>query len=239
MTSPRIVRTRIRHVRRQPIRHEFTYRGYSWLVDLDDLPVLPRPLRPLADFRSADHLGDPDRMLRENVDDYLAEHGITLGGGRVVMLTQARVLGYVFNPLTLYWCHDRTGEMVCVIAEVHNTYGGRHRYLLRPDHTGDAVVAKDFYVSPFNDVTGDYRLHVPEPAGRLGVTIALRNPHGDTVFAATMTGSVHPATTTTVLRAVAAVPMAPLLGAARIRWQGLRLWARGLRIVPRLQEVPR
>ncbi|MFC9790473.1 DUF1365 domain-containing protein [Rhodococcus sp. NPDC127528] len=232
MTAPRIVRTRIRHVRRRPVRHEFTYRSYSWLVDLDELPDLPRPLRPFAQFRAGDHVGDPDRSLRANLDAYLAEHAIDLSEGRILMLANARVLGFVFNPLTLYWCHDRSGELVCVVAEVHNTYGGRHRYLLRPDRGGNATVPKAFHVSPFNEVAGEYRLHVPEPIRRLGVAIALRDPDGATVFAATMAGPARPAVTLTVLRALLAVPVAPLLVALRIRWQGLRLWARGLPIVP-------
>ena len=232
MSAPRIVRTKIRHVRRRPLTHEFSYRGYSWLVDLDALPTFPRPLRFFAEFRSADHVGDPRLTLRENVDSYLAEHGITLGGGHVVMLTQARVLGYVFNPLTIFWCHDHAGEPVCAIAEVHNTYGGRHRYLLRPDRRGDSTVAKQFYVSPFNEVAGEYHLHAPEPTDRLGVVIALQNPAGETTFVATMVGPVVPASTGVVLRALLTAPMAPLIGAARIRWQGLRLWRKGLPIVP-------
>jgi DUF1365 family protein len=236
MSAPRIVRTRIHHVRRRPIRHEFSYRSYSWLVDLDELPRLPRPLRPFAQFRSADHLGIPQRGLRDNIDAYLVEHGITLHRGRVLMLTNARVLGFVFNPLTLYWCHDHIGALVCVVAEVHNTYGGRHRYLLCSDPDGNATVAKEFYVSPFNAVTGDYQLHVPEPDRWLDVAITLRNPAGATVFAATMAGPVSVADTTTMLRAVVAVPVAPLLVALRIRWQGIRLWARGLPLVPRPQE---
>ncbi|MGW6693891.1 DUF1365 domain-containing protein [Rhodococcus sp. NPDC054953] len=239
MSAPRIVRTRIRHVRQTPVRHGFGYRSYSWLVDLDDLPNLPRPLRPFARFRSADHVGDPHRTLRENLDAYLAEHAITLRGGRILMLTNARVLGFVFNPLTLFWCRDRVGAPVCVVAEVHNTYGDRHRYLLRPDRDDSATVAKAFYVSPFNAVSGEYRLHVPEPTGQLGVAITLRGPDGAVVFTATMAGPVHPATTAIVLRALLTVPVAPLAVAVRIRWQGLRLWARGLPIVPRLQEVPR
>lgn len=239
MTAPRIVRTTIRHVRRTPVRHEFTYRSYSWLVDLDALPTLPRPLRPFARFRSADHVGDPARSLRANLDSFLAEHSIAVPEGRILMLTNARVLGFVFNPLTLYWCHDPGGVPVCVVAEVHNTYGDRHRYLLRPDRGDSATVAKAFYVSPFNEVAGEYRLHVPEPTSRLGVSISLRGPDSATMFAATMTGPVHPATTATVLRALLTVPVAPLAVAARIRWQGLRLWARGLPIVPRLQEASR
>lgn len=236
MIAPRIARTRIRHVRSRPIRHEFTYRSYSWLVDLDALPNLPWPLRPFARFRSADHVGDPDRSLRANLEAFLAGHAINLHGGRILMLANARVLGFVFNPLTLYWCHGAGGALECVVAEVHNTYGGRHRYLLRPDRGGNAVVAKAFYVSPFNEVTGEYRLHVPEPTHRLGVAIALRDSDGATVFAATMAGPVHPATTAVVLRSLLVVPVAPLSVALRIRWQGLRLWARGLPIIPRQHQ---
>ncbi|MFE3289173.1 DUF1365 domain-containing protein [Rhodococcus sp. NPDC059234] len=237
MSSPRMVRTRIRHVRRAPVRHEFAYRSYCWLVDLDELPDLPRMLRPFARFRAADHLGDPRRTLRENVDAHLTDLGIDLDGGRILMLANARVLGHVFNPLTLYWCHSRAGDLLCVVAEVHNTYGGRHRYLVLPDRAGDATVTKALYVSPFNEVAGTYRLHVPEPGRRLGVAIALRDPAGDTVFAATMTGPVRPADTRTVLSALLTMPVAPLLVSLRIRWQGLRLWSRGLPIVPRQEAL--
>ncbi|MFE9580715.1 DUF1365 domain-containing protein [Nocardia sp. NPDC006044] len=230
-TTAQIVRTRIHHLRLAPLRHEFSYRSYSWLVDLDDLPKLPRWLRPLAGFRAADHLGDPDRTLRENVDSYLAAQGIDLRGGRVRMLANARVLGYVFNPLTLFWCRDDTGDLVCVIAEVHNTYGGRHRYLVRTDDRGVATTAKSFYVSPFNEVRGEYRMRLPEPADRLRVAITLIDDQP--IFAASMTGRCHSATVRTILRATVAVPLAPLVVSALIRRHGVQLWARGLPLVPR------
>lgn len=236
--AAKIVRTRINHVRRTPIRHEFTYRSYSWLVDLDHLPVVPWPLRACAQFRSADYIGDPSSTLRANIDSYLAGEGIDLRRGSVRMLTNARVFGYVFNPLTLFWCHDDGGELVCVIAEVHNTYGGRHRYLVRPDANGDAVVDKALYVSPFNDVTGSYRLRVPQPGHQLGVSIALRDSDGATTFTAAMTGTVESATTGAILRAVLSIPMAPLRVSAQIRWQGLRLWARKLPIYPCPAKTP-
>lgn len=240
MTAPQIVRTRIHHAREVPVRHAFSYRSYSWLVDLDALPELPRVLRPLAGFHAADHLGDPCGTLRQNIDGYLDEHGISLRGGRIRMLTNARVLGYVFNPLTLYWCHDPDGTLVCVVAEVHNTYRGRHRYLLRVDRRGQATVPKEFGVSPFNTVSGRYVLRVPEPgSGRLGVAIRLHDSRGRVVLTATWMGSIHPARTTTVLRAALVAPLAPLVVAARIRWQGARLWARGLPLHPRPQEAVR
>lgn len=231
MSGPWLVFTRIRHVRRTPVHHEFSYRSYSWLVDLDALPVLPRPLAPFAQFDPGDHLGDPMASIRTNVDRYLADAGIDLRGGQVLMLTNARVLGYVFNPLTVFWCHDNTGVLACVIAEVHNTYQGRHRYLVFPDRHGDAVAAKQFYVSPFNRVDGYYRLHLPEPADRLQLAITLCGPNGAEVLTATMTGPVRPANTTTLVRALIAAPLEPLLVAARIRFQGIRLWARGLPVV--------
>src|SRR3954447_13980812 len=135
------------HVRAEPVRHEVRHRTALAYVDLDALPRLPRGLRALARFDPADHLGDPLLPLRTNVDSYLREQGIDLHGGRITMLCQPRSLGHVFNPLTLFWCHDATGAVVCVVAEVHNTYGQRHRYLLRPDDGGRAEVMKDFYVS--------------------------------------------------------------------------------------------
>jgi DUF1365 family protein len=237
MTAPQIVRTRIHHAREVPVRHAFTYRSYSWLVDLDALPELPRVLRPLAGFHASDHVGDPRCTLRQNIEVYLDEHGISLRGGRIRMLTNARVLGHVFNPLTLYWCHGPDGALVCVVAEVHNTYHGRHRYLLHVDHRGRATAAKQFGVSPFNTVSGQYVLRVPEPGhDRLGVAIRLHDPHGAVILSATWMGTIHPARTTTVLRAALSAPLAPLMVAARIRWQGVRLWARGLPLHPRPQE---
>ncbi|GAA5069645.1 DUF1365 domain-containing protein [Nocardia callitridis] len=239
-TTARIVRTRIHHTRLDPTRYAFQTRSYSWLVDLDELPSLPRVLRPFAGFRSRDHQGDPQRTLRANIDTYLHENGIDLGGGRVRMLANASVLGYVFNPLTLYWCRDHDDQPICVVAEVHNTYGQRHRYLLRTDERGHARTPKEFYVSPFNEVRGEYRMRLPEPDERLHASIVLADP--EPVFVAAMTGRCLTATTGTVLRAIIEVPLAPLLVAVLIRWHGVRLWARGLHIIPRpayLEEASR
>ena len=89
------------------------------------------------------------------------------------MLTSARVFGHVFNPLTLFWCYRASGELQCVIAKVHNPYGERHCYLLETDPSGRAGVPKAIYVSPFNDVAGQYRMKLPAPKQRLSVSIVL------------------------------------------------------------------
>ncbi|WP_067814602.1 DUF1365 domain-containing protein [Nocardia inohanensis] len=230
MTRARLVRTEIRHTRIHPLRHHFAYRGYSWLVDLDEMPVLPWYLRPFAEFRARDRLGaDPD-SIRRNVEDHLAAAGIDLAGGRVLMLANGRVLGHVFDPLTVFWCHQHTGELRCVIAEVHNTYGERHRYLV---HGESGAIAKEFYVSPFNPVAGTYRVSLPVPSDRLRLAIALADTDGRTMFTATVDGTVQPAGTGALVRALVAHPLETWRVSARIRIQGLRLWARGLPVIPR------
>ncbi|MEO8283622.1 MAG: DUF1365 domain-containing protein [Pseudarthrobacter sp.] len=227
-----IYRTSISHVRQTPLKNAFTYRSYSWFVDVDRLPSLPRILKPLAVFRAADHLGDPAAPIRSNVEGFLRTGGIEPDGGPIRMLTSARVFGHVFNPLTLFWCYRASGELQCVVAEVHNTYGERHCYLLETDASGRASVPKAFYVSPFNDVDGQYRMKVPPPEERLSVSVVL-DREGHRSFVATMDGVRRPATIRNILAAAIAVPAAPLLVSALIRFQGVKLWARRLPVVKR------
>ena len=203
-----------------PLRNAFRYRTYLWLVDLDDLPRLPWSLRPLAGFRAADHLGDPGRASARTWTAFLAGARHRPGGGRVLMLANARVLGYVFNPLTVYWCHDADGALACVVAEVHNTYGERHRYLLRPDERGRAEVGKEFYVSPFFPVDGGYRMRLPEPATGSRSSITLHRPGGAAVRRQRARHAGAPATRRAAGRAAARHPWSTLAVTARIRCAG-------------------
>jgi uncharacterized protein len=232
LPGARIYDCTIRHMRNGPVRNDFTYRTVLWLVDLDHVPRLPGPLRLLADFRAADHAGDPQLALRRNVEVYLAGEGIDLAGGRVLMLTAPRSFGHVFNPLTVYWCHDAAGSLACVVAEVHNTYGGRHRYLLRPDEIGRAETDKDFYVSPFYPVSGRYRMSLPEPGEQLHLSIRYQPPDA-APFAAVLRGRASPAWPGAAVRHALRQPCPTLLTAARIRLQGVRLYLRGLPVTPR------
>jgi len=231
-TAAALYDVEIHHVRTTPLRNAFRYRSYQWLVDLDSLPELPLPLRPFAHFESRDHMGDPTRPLRENVDSYLAGNGIDLQGGQVRMLTNARVLGFVFNPLTVYWCHQPDGSLRCVIAEVHNTYGQRHRYLLQTDERGVAETGKKFYVSPFYEVAGRYTMSLPEPGERLRLQITLHPPQGAT-FVASLNGRRRPARGFSLVRMLLGRPWTGAAVSARIRWQGIKLYVRGLPVVPR------
>jgi uncharacterized protein len=227
----------VRHVRHAALHRDFRHRVYLWLVDLDALPELPRWLRPFARFEARDHLGDPGRTIRENLDAWLAGHGVDLAGGRVLMLANARTLGHVFNPISVYWCHHRDGALACVVAEVHNTYRGRHCYLLRTDDAGRARADKDFYVSPFLAVAGEYAMRLPQPDDRLALSIALRQD-GRTALTATLVGSRRPATPAALARTLLRVPFVTHRTSALIRVHGIVLWLRRLPVVPRPVHVP-
>ncbi|MGX1274325.1 DUF1365 domain-containing protein [Streptomyces phaeoluteigriseus] len=229
---PALYSCAITHVRTAPWRYTLRHRTYMWLVDVDRLPELPRPLRPLARFDARDHFTGDGPSIRAALDAFLAGRGIRLDGGRVVMLTHARVLGHVFNPLTLYWCHDRDGTPRCVVAEVHNTYGGRHCYLLHPDRSGTARSDKAFHVSPFFPVDGHYRMRLPLPERRLDLSVHLERD-GGRPFTATVRGARRPVTARAVLRLALRHPWSTLAVSAAIRLHGVRLYLRGLPVHPR------
>ncbi|MFC0436710.1 DUF1365 domain-containing protein [Kutzneria buriramensis] len=231
MVAAALYDAEVAHSRRERVDHAFKHRVFLWLVDLDELPTLPRWLRPFARFEARDHLGVPSRTIRQNLDAFLAFHGVDLHGGRVLMLANARSLGHVFNPLTVYWCHRGT-ELACVVAEVHNTYGERHCYLLFPDEAGRARTDKVFYVSPFLTVGGEYLMRFGEPGPKLSVTIALRQGES-TPLTATLRGRRLPATPSTLVGLLLRRPLTTHRVSALIRRHGIGLWLRRIPIVPR------
>jgi DUF1365 family protein len=233
--TPALYDAQVAHARTQTVHSSFAHRIYLWLVDLDDLPRLPRWLAPFARFEARDHRhdgDDPTGSIRSNLTDWLADQGVRLGDGRILMLANARSLGHVFNPISLFWCHRADGTLECVVAEVHNTYRGRHRYLLRPDAGGVAHTDKTFYVSPFLTVDGEYRMRVPLPGEDLAVSVTLRQD-GRPALTATVTGRRRPATTAELIRTLLRMPLMTYRTSALIRRHGIALWLRRLPIVPR------
>ena len=190
-------------------------------MDLDHLPDHGL----LGRFEARDHLGSPERSLRENVENFLAASGVQAAGGRILMAAQPRAFGFCFNPISVFWCFDRSGEEVAVVVEVHNTYGDRHAYLVHPDEQGRATTDKQMYVSPFHGTDGTYELAVPLPGERLQVAVTLHSD-GAAAFSASLTGA-H--TDHGPLRAAPA----SLVGALQIRMHGIWLWLRRLPVRPR------
>ncbi|MBO3749784.1 DUF1365 domain-containing protein [Streptosporangiaceae bacterium NEAU-GS5] len=209
VTAAALYESTITHVRAAPVRNVFRYRSCLWLADLD---ALPRRLRGVGD--------------RADLDRYLAGHG--LAADRILMLAHAKTFGYVFNPLTVFWCL-REGGLICAVAEVRNTYGGAHRHLLEP---GRNETPKELYVSPFNKVEGFYRLSLPIPDERLALTVTLHRD-GHPPFAASVRGRRVPYGRAGRIRMAARYPLAPMVTRLRIQRQGVGLYLRGLRVVSR------
>jgi len=223
-STPRIYATTIRHTRRTPWKRSFTHRSHTWLVDLDALPDHGRLSPVLGRFEARDHLGDPDRTIRDNLAAFLQLHDIELGDGQVLMAAQPRAFGFCFNPISVFWVKPADNDP-CVVVEVHNTYGDRHAYLVHPDERGRATTPKELYVSPFHGTDGTYDLTVPVPDDQLLISINLATDDGAT-FHASLTGYLHD---TGALRAAPAA----LRGALLIRLHGIALWLRRLPIRPR------
>ena len=235
----------VMHARLKPIGHRFSYRVMSLLIDLDRLDEADRqsPLfgvnrAALYSFNEADHGARDGSSLRRHVDRCAAEHGIELSGGRVLLLCYPRLLGYTFNPLSVYFCYRATGELALAIYEVRNTFGEMHAYVLpvQPDQLSDAGIRQSqeklFYVSPFVEMAMRYHFRVLPPGERVKLRILETDREGP-LLAATFNGQRRLLDTAGLLRAFFALPLVTVKIVAAIHWQALRLWLKGVRLVPR------
>jgi uncharacterized protein len=235
----------VMHARLKQVGHRFSYRVMSLLIDLDRLEVADRQTRlfgvnrrALYSFHEADH-GDRDgSSLRLYAQRCAAEHGIDLTGGRVLLLCYPRLFGYTFNPLSVYYCYRADGQPALLIYEVRNTFGDIHAYVL-PVTRGDISPAgirqtqdKRFYVSPFVEMAMRYHFRVMLPQDRVKLRILETNSEGP-LLSATFNGQRRILTTRELLRSFFSLPLVTLKIIAAIHWEALRLWLKGVRLVPR------
>lgn len=234
-TLPALAVGSVHHTRHEPVRHAFTHAHYQWLVDVDDLPRLPWPMRALARFDVRDHLdaGRRGGGIRGDLARWLADRGITLeADDQVLMLAHARILGHVFDPLSVFWVLGPGGWLKTLVLEVHNTYGERHAYLADLDPNGRATLDKEFYVSPFNEVGGRYAVVVELTRDRVRVGIDLDQDDRCLLTAVTAARLV-PATRGNLLAVAARHLLMTQRVSMLIRWHGVRLWLRRLPVTPR------
>jgi DUF1365 family protein len=235
----------VMHARLKPIGHRFSYRVMSLLIDLDRLAEADRqsPLfgvnrAALYSFNEADHGARDGSPLRAYAQRCAAERGIDLSGGRVLLLCYSRLLGYTFNPLSVYFCYRADGALALLIYEVRNTFGEIHPYVLPvgPDQISEAGVrqqqVKLFYVSPFVEMAMRYHFRVLPPDQQVKLRI-LETDHEGPLLAATFNGRRRALNTVELLRAFVALPLVTLKIAAAIHWEALRLWLKGVRLAPR------
>ncbi|HSS80886.1 MAG TPA: DUF1365 domain-containing protein [Gaiellaceae bacterium] len=212
------------HVRRKPTRNAFRYPISYWLLDLDELPELDRRLalvsvnRPnVLSFRDADHF-DGDKPLKQAVIEFAGDPTIE----RVLVLTQLRVLGYVFNPVSFYWCYRADGSLACMVAELNNTFGERLPELLRGPSL-EYEHEKHLHVSPFFGLDGAYEYAFSEPEDEVFARIHVRE-NGDRPLTAVLHGRRTELTDASVARLLLRYPLMPVQVIGLIHWQALRLW---------------
>jgi DUF1365 family protein len=248
------------HRRLRPRPHRLRYRVFWMLLDLDEIPQLPRALRLFSrnrfnavSFHDADHGdgsggGGGGRPLREQVESHLQAAGIAPDGGPIRLFCMPRVFGYGFNPLSVYFCYQRDGSLAALLYEVHNTFRERHSYLIPVDRAAGAAGAagaaaaarsvidqhcrKGFYVSPFMDMDLSYTFRVAVPDRRVSVAIQAADQDG-VLLAAALSGERMALNDAALLRVLVSHPLLILKVVGAIHWHALRLLLKGFRPRPR------
>lgn len=237
MTASALYQGVVTHARFSPRTHRLRYRIFMLLFDLDELPVLfsrLRLLRPgkfgLMSFRAADHGDRSGADLKAYVTDQLAQAGI-VAAGPVRLLCMPRILGYGFNPLSLYFCHHADGGLAAILYEVRNTFGERHSYLIAaPEIASEHVrqtAPKRFFVSPFMDMDLTYDFEILPPGEAASVVVSVRR--GDQpILTAAFAGQRAPLTDASLLKAWVRHPLLSFKVIASIHWEAARILARGI-----------
>ena len=233
----------VRHRRLRPAANAFAYPTYFLLLPMRTLRATPlaalrRNRFGLLAFHDADH-GDGRADALAWLDDLLAVEGVHDAQGEVWLHTYPRVLGYVFKPVSFWYCHRVDGSLAAVVAEVNNTFGERHCYLL--DGPGlawgrELRARKVFHVSPFCQVQGHYRFRFMRTADRTVARIDHDDDQG-ALLQTSVSGHLQPLTATSARRAFFGMPMMSLGVIARIHWQALRLWLKRVPFVSK-PEAP-
>ncbi|HWJ73692.1 MAG TPA: DUF1365 family protein [Kaistia sp.] len=233
------------HRRLKPRRHTLNYRVFWLLLDLDELDLMDKRLKlfsrnrfNLLSFHDGDHGATDVVTLRQLIIGQLMAAGITQPIGAIRLLTMPRILGYAFNPISLFFCHAPDGELVAIVYEVNNTFGQRHSYIaaidpaVEPDALFRHACRKQFYVSPFLGMDLDYDFAVRPPGEAVSLAVKGFDASG-MVIATSMSATRQGITDRSLLGAVVSHPLLTLKVIAAIHWEALKLWRKGVPLTRR------
>jgi len=230
----------VMHHRFAPKVHHFQHDIFMFYLDLDELDLVAKKVlwfsrnrKNLYSFRDADHEPAGESPLKERILDFLRRQGIDLGPfSRVMLLTLPRMLGYIFNPISIYYCFDSQGKPVCTVAEVGNTFREMKLYLLGREDLGaggafNKIVPKHFYISPFSrlDLSFDFKLKIP--GDKLDVKIDDRDGY-EKVLITTLTGLRAELNNRNLCWFTFKYPLVTLKVIFLIHWHALWLWLKGV-----------
>lgn len=227
------------HARLTPDRHIFNYPLYCVAFDISELESLGSSGRIFGYNRAAlfsiydrDYLTDESGSIFQKLSKVLAQNGLSLSNSKCTLITVPRFIGYIFNPVSFYIAQDSSGQVQAILAEVNNTFGEKHLYVMRSPNPSALPVSfsfpKEFFVSPFFDVSGEYTVTLLEFGEKLNFRIELKR-EGVLTFFADLTGQAMAFTTRFLLSTLVRYPLAALLTMARIETQALRLhFSKGL-----------
>lgn len=230
----------VTHARLKPKQHRLAYRIYSLLIDLDELETLDHRLKlfsvdrfNLFSFHRKDRGDRSGSDLRLQVEHCMRTAGIEPDGGAIRLLTMPRVLGWAFNPLSVFFCHGRDGTLRAILWEVDNTFGERHGYMIAVQETqGDEIVQhcdKAFYVSPFMDMDLRYTFRVLPPQDKLSIRIDTFDADG-LVLTARHIAKRTELTDMALFKAFVTIPFLTLRVVGGIHWEAVKIWLKGIRL---------
>ncbi len=234
MNLPLIAFGSVWHQRLRPVLHAFRYRSYFLLLPMRALrerpdAVLARNRWAPLSFFDRDH-GDGSDDALAWFEALLTAEGVHDADGEVWLQAYPRVFGYVFKPVSFWYAHRRDGSLSAVLAEVHNTFGERHAYLLAGPELAfgrEQSASKVFHVSPFNSVQGDYRFRFMRSAGHIVARVDLDDEQGP-LLRTSLAGECEALTPRSMRRALLGMPLMTLGVIVRIHWQALQLWRKRL-----------
>ncbi len=229
----------VMHHRSRPRQHRLRYSIFYLLLDLDELDALSKKLRlfsynrfNLASFYDRDYGHGSAVSLRARIEQQLEDSGIEYGGP-VRLLTMPRILGYAFNPLSIYFCHRPDNSLSAIYYEVNNTFGERHSYLIPVKAGADIPIrqesGKSFYVSPFMSTEMAYDFSVVPPGKDLAVAITGHDAQGPLIHA-NLAANRHDLTDAALARVLSVYPLLTLKVIAGIHWEALLIWLKGARL---------